>query len=73
MFLNLPIELKRAILRFIPRNETAQIMHEQESLSLQYVRNYKYSPLYKNLIWECLKPYQVKSLYYGDKDSSFKI
>jgi len=66
---NLPNELKREIVKFIPRHDTAQMIYDSSrNLSLYYVRMYKYEdrPLYHKRIWEELKPETLKSLFYGD-------
>lgn len=66
---HLPIELKRVIVKFIPRHDAAQIIHDSgRNVSLYYVRRYKYEdrPLYHKRVWEELKPEALKSLFYGD-------
>ena len=65
----LPIDVKREIVKFIPRHDTAQIIHDsRHNLSLYYIRGYKYenTPLYHKRIWQELKPETLKSLFYGD-------
>ncbi len=60
----LPIELKREIVKFAPRHPTAQIMHDsRQTLSLNYVRGTNYERMF---IWEELKPSNLKSIFYGD-------
>ena len=60
----LPIELKREIVKFAPRHPTAQIMHDsRQTLSLNYVRWTNYERMF---IWEELKPSNLKSIFYGD-------
>lgn len=66
---NLPVELKREIIKFIPRNDTAQLIHDSScNLSLKYVRRFIFqdNPLYEERIWNELKPVHLKSLFYGD-------
>ena len=69
---DLPIELKREIVKFAPRHPTAQIMHDsRQALSLNYVRRFKYEndhfPYYQRMfIWDELKPSKLKSIFYGD-------
>ena len=66
---NLPVELKREIIRYIPRNDTAQIIYDSScNLSLTYVRRFMFeeNPLYEERIWNELKPSHLKSLFYGD-------
>ena len=65
----LPIELKRQIIKFIPRHDTAQIIHESRYLlSLTYVRRYIFedNPVYEQRIWDELKPIHLRSMFYGD-------
>lgn len=64
----LPIELQRLIIRFIPRNNTAELIHKSKHLlSLNYVRKIMFdNPLYKSRIWQELKPVQLRSIFYGD-------
>ena len=65
----LPIELKRQIIKFIPRHDTAQIIHESRYLlSLTYVRRYIFedNPVYEQRIWDELKPVHLRSMFYGD-------
>lgn len=65
----LPDEVKRQIVRFIPRHDTAQIIHDSRYLlSLKYVRRYMFeeNPLYEQRIWDELKPDHLRSIFYGD-------
>lgn len=66
----LPIELKRQIIKFIPRHDTAQIIHESRYLlSLTYVRRryiFEDNPVYEQRIWDELKPVHLRSMFYGD-------
>ena len=65
----LPDELKREIVKFIPRHDTAQMIHDSRyTLSLNYVRRFNYEDnlLYSQRIWEELKPINLKSVFYGD-------
>lgn len=67
----LPIEIKREIVRFIPRHDTAQIIYDsRNSISLNYVRRYNYEnyPLYEERIWDELKPEKLNTLFYGDQE-----
>ena len=66
---DLPTDVQRVILRFIPRNDTAQIIHDsQHLLSLKYVRRFMFGEniLYEQRIWDELKPVHLKSVFYGD-------
>ena len=66
---NLPDELKREIVKFIPRHDNAQIIHDsRHNLSLNYVRRFRYfeNILYHKRIWEELKPTTLGTLFYGD-------
>lgn len=66
---HLPIELKREIVKFIPRHDTAQIIHESRYLlSLTYVRRFmfEHNPVYEQRIWDELKPVHLRSMFYGD-------
>lgn len=66
---NLPDELKREIVKFIPRHDSAQIIYESRHyLSLKYVRRYRLldNPLYEQRIWKELKPTTLGTLFYGD-------
>lgn len=68
---HLPIEIKREIVKFMPRHDTAQIIYDsRNNISLNYVRRYNYEnyPLYEERIWDELKPEKLKSLFYGDKE-----
>ena len=62
----LPPELRRIIIRFIPRSKTAEIIHNSLSnvITLNYVRIYKYSD---TEVWNELKPSTLQTLFYGDK------
>lgn len=68
MMERLPDELKREIIRFIPRNDTAQLIHDSKSLSLKYVRRYMFqtNEHYEQRIWSELKPSRTMSVFYGD-------
>lgn len=66
---NLPLDIQREIIRFIPRHDSAQIIYESRHLlGLTYVRRYVFegNPLYEERIWNQLKPSHLKSLFYGD-------
>ena len=66
---NLPVELKREIIKYIPRNDTAQIIYDSShNLCLTYIRRFQFedNPLYEERIWNELKPSHLKSLFYGD-------
>ena len=66
---DLPIELKREIIKYIPRNDTAQIIYDSSrNLCLKYVRRYMFqdNPLYEDRIWNELKPVHLRSMFYGD-------
>lgn len=65
----LPDEIKREIIRFIPRHDTAQIIHDSRYLlSLKYVRRFMFedNPIYEQRIWDELKPVHLRSIFYGD-------
>tara|TARA_A100001011_G_scaffold399945_1_gene511257 strand:+ start:3881 stop:4156 length:276 start_codon:yes stop_codon:yes gene_type:complete len=65
----LPTDVLRVILRFIPRNNTAQIIYDSRYLlSLKYVRKFMYqgNTLYEQRIWNELTPVHLKSIFYGD-------
>jgi len=64
----LPNELKREIIKFIPRNDTAQIIYDSRHLlSLKYVRRFVFdNSVYEDRIWNELKPVQLRSIFYGD-------
>ena len=64
----LPDEIKRVIIRFIPRHDAAQIIHESRNLlSLTYVRRFVFdNPVYEERIWDELKPVHLRSIFYGD-------
>lgn len=63
---NIPPELRRIIIRFIPRSKTAKIIHNSLSniISLKYVRIYKFSD---TEVWNDLKPSTLQTVFYGDK------
>lgn len=66
---NLPIEIQREIIRFIPRHNNAQIIHDSRHLlSLKYVRKFMFesNQLYEHRIWNELKPVHLRSVFYGD-------
>jgi hypothetical protein len=66
---HLPIEVQRQIIKFIPRHDSAQIIYDSRYLlSLKYVRrfNFKDKPIYKQRIWDELKPAHMRSVFYGD-------
>lgn len=78
----LPLELQREIIRFIPRNETAEAMYKSRyMLKLRYVRRKEFLqplPSCKDNIWEDIVPFfrhnigadiapsKLQSMYYGD-------
>lgn len=64
---NLPIEIKRIIIKFIPRANSAQIIYDSKKyMALKYTRRFMFSnPLYVERIWEYLKPSSLKSIFYG--------
>lgn len=65
----LPDEIKREIIKFIPRHDTAQIIHDSRYLlSLKYVRRFMFedNPIYEQRIWDELKPVHLRSIFYGD-------
>lgn len=70
----LPIEMKRKIVKFIPRHPTAQMIYDsRHRLSLTYIRRYNFendfpatSLVRRMFIWEDLKPSNLKSTFYGD-------
>ena len=64
---DLPIELRRLIIRFIPRNDCAEIIHNsKKNLVLKYTRKYKFeNQLYIDRIWNYLKPSALKCIFYG--------
>jgi hypothetical protein len=70
MMEQLPDDLLRMIIRFIPRNDTAQLIHNSELITLKYVRRYKFKVNehydYETRIWSELKPSHLKSVFYGD-------
>uniref|UniRef100_A0AB39JG12 F-box domain-containing protein n=1 Tax=Florenciella sp. virus SA2 TaxID=3240092 RepID=A0AB39JG12_9VIRU len=64
---SLPLELQRIIIKFIPRNDCAQLIYDsKQELSLKYIRKYKFGKqLYIDRIWEYLKPTSLKTIFYG--------
>tara|TARA_Y100000389_G_scaffold178371_1_gene191487 strand:+ start:3459 stop:3734 length:276 start_codon:yes stop_codon:yes gene_type:complete len=67
---SLPVELQRIIVRFIPRNDCAQLIYDsKKDLSLKYTRKYKFEKqLYIDRIWEYLKPTSLKTIFYGGEN-----
>lgn len=66
---DLPTDIQRVIVKFIPRNDTAQIIHDSRYLlSLKYVRRFMFGGniLYEHRIWNELKPVHLRSMFYGD-------
>tara|TARA_Y100000389_G_C17340916_1_gene453273 strand:+ start:744 stop:1019 length:276 start_codon:yes stop_codon:yes gene_type:complete len=64
----LPEDIKREIIRFIPRHDLAQIIHDSRCLiSLTYVRRWMFdSPVNEERIWGELNPVYLRSIFYGD-------
>ena len=65
------------VLKYIPRNETAQLMmdaHKQDKLVLKYLRKYKVEEgHYKDDLYSTLAPSVTGSNMYGDDGSTMKI
>jgi hypothetical protein len=65
----LPIDVQREIIKFIPRHDSAQIIYDSRYLlSLKYLKMsyFKDKPIYKLRIWDELKPFHLRSVFYGD-------
>jgi hypothetical protein len=73
----LPTGVLGNVLTFIPRNETAQLMVDENkkgNLVLKYLRKYKVEEGdYKEELFSTFAPSVTFSNMYGDEDSSMKI
>ena len=72
MFDLLPEDLKRVVVRFLPRNDSAQLLHDMAGkLSLKYVRHFQIK--WALGINEELRPSLLRSIYYGCPESPLRI
>ena len=72
MFELLPEDLQRVVVRFLPRNDTAQLLHDMAGkLSLKYVRQFQLD-WHLGHFWE-LRPSLLRSIYYGSIESPLRI
>ena len=63
MLKDLPPELQRLVVRFLPRHPVAQLLHENGgSLTLKYVRQFQFE---QERLKEDLRPSLLGSVYYG--------
>lgn len=72
----LPIELRRYIVRLIPRSETAELINKSYSkIKLTYVRIKQFTDnsFHKYNVWNDLKPSNLESVFYGDKKHILRI
>lgn len=65
MFDQLPVDLKREIIRYIPRNETAQLIHSAPKLALYYIPNFMFDPPHRS-VWNDTRPSALGAMYYGN-------
>ena len=65
MFDQLPLDLKREIIRYIPRNETAELIRGAPKLALQYIPNFMFKARYRS-IWDDIRPSTLGTFYYGN-------
>lgn len=62
----LPDDIRRTIIRFLPRNHTAKIINSSFSkVELKYVRRYRFTANMFH-VWNDLKPSTLQSVHYGD-------
>lgn len=62
----LPDDIRRTIIRFLPRNHTAKIINSSFSkVELKYVRKYRFT-VNTISVWNDLKPSSLQSVHYGD-------
>ena len=72
MFELLPDDLKRIVVGFLPRNETAQLLHDMAGkLSLNYVRKFQLPRKWQ--INEELRPSLLRGIYYGCPELPLRI
>ncbi len=72
---DLPIGVLGHVLTYVPRNDTAQIMHDaskSDKLKLRYVRRFLMTGKIER-IYQTLAPSVCRSTMYGDEDSSMVI
>mmetsp|Transcript_21620 Transcript_21620/g.49810 ORF Transcript_21620/g.49810 Transcript_21620/m.49810 type:complete len:222 (-) Transcript_21620:236-901(-) len=65
----LPTDILRYVRSFLPRNDTAQIVHtagKNNELGLRYLRNFQFSAGNRRLVWSQLAPSTLGSDQYGD-------
>ena len=63
MLKDLPVELQRLVVRFLPRHPMAQLLHDSaHSLTLKYVRQFQFE---HERLKEDLRPSRLGSVYYG--------
>ena len=69
MFKNLPEDIKRIIIyTFLPRNDSAQLLCNENEIRLKYVRNFWFNEKNRNQIWENLRPSKLNNINYGNGD-----
>ena len=65
---HLPIDLRREIVRFIPRHEGAELLtaaFASGTAKLTYVRRSRFTARGNSVVWQGLRPSVFNSAYYG--------